>query len=140
MRAKLLANELAVPATATTAYSTPVLLTAANVGSVYGGDEAVPGEDLAFSSSGSGVVAVHLEGATFAAGDTVFVQVSNNYYADGGSGETWTTVATATPGALTTKSKPLYLDRVPFGEAMRLGITTTGATGVGSVSADILTD
>lgn len=137
MRSKLLASELAYTANATV-NSTPILLVAAAVGSVFAGDEAVPGEDMAFPSSGSGVVAVSLEGVTSGAGDSINVQVSNNYYADSGSGESFSTSASYTPGALTTTSKTIYLDNVPFGEAMRLQNISTHTAGAGKTSAYLL--
>src|SRR5579863_8302592 len=108
MRSLLVTLGMTYPTTATTANSTPVLLTAANVGSVYGGQAAVPGEDMGFPSSGNAVLEVSLEAATTAAGDTINFQVSNNYYADSGSGETFTTVATITPGALGANSWRSY--------------------------------
>jgi hypothetical protein len=140
MRALQLLSEFAYPATATTSNANAVVFTAANVGSVFGGQESVPGEDMGFPSSGSGVVAVELEGVTAAAGDTITIQVSNNYYLDSGSGETFTTVKTVTLPALTTKSKTIFVDRVPWGEAVRVSITTTGATGAGTVSAYALSE
>jgi hypothetical protein len=140
MRALLLVSEFTYPTTATTSNTTPILLTAANVGSVYGGQSAVPGEFTVFSSSGSGVCAIELEGVTSAAGDTIAVQVSNNYYADSGSGESFTASQTYTLPALTTKSKTIFLDKVNFGEAVRLSITTTGTSGAGTVSAYLLAD
>ena len=140
MRALQLLSEFTYPTTATTSNANAVVFTAANVGSVFGGQESVPGEDMGFPSSGSGVVAIELEGVTAAAGDTINVQVSNNYYLDSGSGETFTTVKTVTLPALTTKSKTIFVDRVPWGEAVRLSITTTGVTGVGTVSAYALSE
>lgn len=135
MRALLLTLGMTYPVTAITGTSTPILLVAAPVGSVFAGDEAVPGEDMGFPSSGNAVVEVYLEAATTAAGDTINVQTSQNYYADSGSGETFTTVATITPGVLTTSWRSFALDRVPLGEAVRLSITATGTTGAGKVSA-----
>lgn len=137
MRSKLLASDLAVTANAA-AHSTPILLVAAAVGSVFAGQEAVPGEDMAFPSSGSGVVALSLEGVTFGSGDTITVDVSNNYYADSGSGESFTVSATYTPGALTSISKTVFLDNVPYGEAMRVTVNSTHSTGAGKVTAYLL--
>lgn len=139
MRALLLTLGMTYPTTAITGTSTPILLVAAAIGSVFAGDEAVPGEDMGFPSSGTAVVEVSLEAVTSVAGDTINVQVSNNYYLDSGSGETFTTVATITPGGLGANSwRSYFLDRVPLGEAMRLSITATGTTGLGKVSAYLL--
>lgn len=140
MRALQILSEFAYPTTATTSNSNAVVLTAANVGSVFGGQAAVPGEDMAFPSGGTPVVAVELEGVTAAAGDTINVQVSNNYYLDAGSGETFVTQKTITLPVLVTKSKTFFLDRVQMGEAVRLSITTTGTTGLGTVSAFLLSE
>jgi hypothetical protein len=141
MRAKLLVSEFAYPTTATTSNSTPILLTAANVGSVYGGQAAVPGEDMGFPSSGSAVVAVELEGVTCAAADVINIQASTNYYADSGAGETFvTTGTTGALSALTTKSKTIFVDALSLGEAVRISITTNGVTGVGTVSAYLLSN
>lgn len=138
MRALLICSELAITANATTT-STPILLVAAAVGSVFAGDEKVPGEDLAFSSSGSGVVALSLEGATFSGTtSTIVVKTSQNYYADSGSGETFTVAATYTPSALTTKSKTVYLDRVPLGEAVEISVISAHTGELGTVSAYLL--
>jgi len=137
MRSLLLALGASVTANST-ANSTPILLVAAPVGSVFAGDEAVPGEDMGFPSSGNAVVAVALEGATFGAGDSINIQVSNNYYADSGSGETFTTVATISPGALTTSNREYYLDRVSLGEAMRVQVISTHTSGTGKVTAYLL--
>ncbi len=137
MRALLLASEIAFTANSTT-HSTPILLVAAAIGSVFAGDEAVPGEDMGFPSSGNAVVAIELEGVTSGSGDTIIVESSQNYYSDSGSGETFTTVATFTPGALTTKSKTAFLDRVPLGEAVRISTISTHTAGTGTVSAYLL--
>lgn len=140
MRALQILSEFTYPTTATTSNSNAVVLTAANVGSVFGGQASVPGEDMAFPSGGTPVVAVELEGVTAAAGDTINVQVSNNYYLDAGSGETFVTQKTITLPVLVTKSKTFFLDRVQMGEAVRLSITTTGTTGLGTVSAFLLSE
>lgn len=139
MRSLLLASEVAYTANSTV-NSTPILLIAANVGSVYGGQAAVPGEDIAFSSDGTACVAIALEGVTSGAGDTINVQVSNNYYADSGSGESFTTAKSFSPGSLSTKSKTVYLDRVQLGEAVRLQTISTHTGAVGTVSAYLLND
>lgn len=139
MRALQIASEFTYPATAITSASTPVLLVAANVGSVFGGQEAVPGEDIAFSSSGSGVIAIELEGVTTTVGDTVNVQSSVNYYSTAGAAATYQTVKTVTLPALTTKSKTIFVDRALLGEAVRISITALGSVGVGTVSVYLLT-
>jgi hypothetical protein len=93
---------------------------------------------MGFPSSGTAVAVVNLEGATLAAADSINIQVSNNYYQDSGSGETFTTVKTITGTALTASNREFFLDLCPLGEAMRLSITTTGTTGAGAVSAYLL--
>lgn len=139
MRSLQLALGFTYPTTATTTYSTPILLTGANAGSVYAGAEAVPGEDMGFPSSGNACVNIDLEGVnTNGASDMILIQVSNNYYADSGSGETFTTVASITPGSLTGSNRSYYLDRVPLGEAVRVGVTATGTGGAGKVTAYLL--
>ncbi len=138
MRALLLASEIAFTANSTT-HSTPILLVAAGVGSDFAGDEAVPGEDMGFPSSGTAVVALSLEGVSNSTSGTVIVEASQNYYSDSGSGETFTTVATYTLGALTTKSKTVFLDRVPLGEAVRIStVSVHTADAGGTVSAYLL--
>lgn len=140
MRALSIVREFTYPATAITSNSSAIVLTATEVGTqLPDGDESVPGEDMGFPSSGSGVVVVDLEGVTSAAGDTINVQTSNNYYANLGGSPTYATVKTITLPALTTKSTAYYVDRCPLGEAVRISITATGTTGTGTVSATILT-
>lgn len=140
MRAIQICSEFTYPATAITTASAAVLLAAANVGSVYAGQEATPGEDMAFPTTGSCVAAIELEGVTSTAGDTINVQASQNYYAVSGSSPTYVTTKTATLPALTTKSKTIFLDRVGLGEAVRISITAVGAIGVGTVSAYLLSE
>lgn len=141
MRALQIVSEFTYPVTAITSPSSAVVLIAAEVGSQLPlGDEAVPGEDMGFPSSGSCVVAVELEGVTAPAGDTINIQTSNNYYAQLGGSPTYATVKTITLPALTTKSKTIFVDRVPLGEAVRLSITAAGTTGVGTVSAYLLSE
>ena len=139
MRALLLASEIAFTANTTT-HSTPILLVAAGVGSVFAGDEAVPGEDMGFPSSGTAVVAIELEGVTSGTSDTIIVEASQNYYSDSGSGESFATVATYTLGSLTSKSKTVFLDRVPLGEAVRLSVVSAHTGDTGTASAYLLSD
>jgi|GEM_PF-5256194 len=141
MRALQIVSEFAYPATATTSASSAIVLTAGEIGTQLPlGDEAVPGEDMGFPSSGSCVCAVELEGVTSNAGDTVNVQTSNNYYANLGGTPTYATVKSVTITGLTAKSKTLFLDRAPLGEAVRISITTTSTAGAGTVSAYLLSE
>lgn len=149
MRSKIVCQGVAAVSTGI-ATSTPILLIAANVGSYWAGDQAVPGEDMGFPSSGNAVVAVVLDDVAMAAGDTIKVLTSNNYYADDGSGETFAAVATFTAtttypggtvgtpgsGAHTT----IFLDRVPLGEAMEVSLTLAGCSDGGSFSAYLLSN
>jgi hypothetical protein len=137
MRALLVCSELSVSANSTV-HSTPILLVAGAVGSVFAGDEAVPGEDMAFPSSGSCVVAVSLEGVTSGSGDSLTVDASVNYYSDSGSGETFTASKTYTPGTLSAKSKTVFLDQVALGEAIRVSYTSTHSSGAGTITAYLL--
>jgi hypothetical protein len=147
MRVKTLVQGLAC-SSAGTATSTPILLVAANVGSYWAGDQAVPGEDMGFPSSGNCVVVVNLSQVVMAAGDTIVIKTSNNYYADDGSGESFSAVATFTatttfPGgtagaAFEGSNTDIYFDRVPLGEAMEISITLAGSADNGSLSAYLL--
>ncbi len=141
MRAKTICTSLAVSANAT-ATSTPVLLVAAPVGSKFAGQEAVPGEDMAFPSSGNAVLALVFEGVTLTLADTIVVNVSNNYYADSGSGETFTAAYTYTVASagLSSYSSTHFVDQVALGEAIEVAITSGHSSGAGSVSAYLLSN
>jgi hypothetical protein len=146
MRAKLLCSNLAV-ASGSSSVSSPITLIALPVGTYAAGpgEEKVPGEDMAFSSGGSAVVALCLQGLELEAGDSIQVMASNNYYADSGSGETFTAVGTytqATSDASTVFNGVVFLDKVNLGEAMYVKITSAGTAGgaVGQVSAYLLTN
>ncbi len=141
MRAKTICTDLAVSANGT-ATSTPILLVAAPVGSVFAGDEAVPGEDMAFPSSGTAVVALVFEGVTLTLADTVQVLVSQNYYADSGSGETFVASYTYTvPSAgLSSYNATKFIDQVALGEAVEVKIVSGHTSGAGSISAYLLSN
>lgn len=138
MRAKTICTDLTCALGTNT--STPVLLVAAAVGSVFAGDEAIPGEDMAFPSSGNAVLALEFNGVTLTLADTIVVNTSNNYYADSGSGETWVAQYTYTvPSAgLSGYSVTKFIDKFPLGEAIEVVITSGHSSGAGSISAYLL--
>lgn len=145
MRAKSLCTQLAVSGGASTS-STPILLIAGGHFAAYG-DSNVPGEDMAFPSSGNAVVALSLEAAadstgsgfSLTSGGSIFIQTSNNYYSDSGSGETFATVATYAPsGGITGVGHVVFLDKVPLGEAVLVKITSVVTADVGYVTATLL--
>ena len=139
MRAKTLCTALAVTG-AGTATSTPILLIAGGHFKNYG-DSNVPGEDMAFPSSGNAVVALSLSVFTLASGGSVVVQTSNNYFSDSGSGETFATVATYAPaGGITSDSEVVFLDKVPLGEAVQVVITSVLTADTGKVTATLLSN
>jgi len=131
------------PTATSTSSSTPILLIAGGHFVNYG-DSNVPGEDMAFPSSGTAVVALVLSDLTLQAADTIAVQVSQNYYADSGSGETFAnaknglfTATTTFPGA-TALDTTIYLDNVSLGEAVRITVTAAGTVTGGQISAYLL--
>lgn len=144
MRSKLLCQNLAVTSGSSSS-SSNILLVAAPTGTFAAGagEQKKPGEDMAFPSSGSAVVALILQGLELEVGDTIQVMASNNYFLDSGSGETFTAVGTytqATSDASTVLNTTVFLDNVSLGEAMYVKITSAGAVGgaVGQVSAYLL--
>lgn len=139
MRAKTIVADLAIVANSTTT-STPILLVAAPVGSVFAGDEAVSGEDMAFPSSGNAVLALVFDEVTLSLADTVAVLTSVNYYADSGSGETFTAQYTYTvPSAgITAYSSTKFVDKLPLGEAIEVSVVSGHSSGAGSISAYLL--
>ena len=139
MRAKTVCTDLAVSA-GSSAVSSAILLIAGYTGSQVG--EAVPGEDLAFSSSGSAVVAISYNAAILESGDTIALFGSNNYYSDSGSGETFSALGTYTwPTAESSVSQTgvVFLDRVPLAEAVYVKVTAAGASASGTVTVTLLT-
>lgn len=140
MRAKVLATALEVTG-AGTATSTPILLIAGNVGSFWAGDQSVPGEDMGFPSSGSCVVALSLQDVSLESGGEINVLTSNNYYADDGSGESFSIVASYNPsGGLSSAYQTVFLDRVPLGEAVELQIVSVHTADAGYVTAYLLSN
>jgi hypothetical protein len=146
MRSKMICQGFAVTANSTSS-STPILLIAGGHFVNYG-DSNVPGEDMAFPSSGAAVVALVLSDVVLSAGDTIAVQVSQNYFADSGSGETFAnakngvfTATTAFPGATAgLDSTTIFLDNVSLGEAVRVTVTSSITAGAGAVSAYLLSN
>lgn len=137
MRSKLVCNALSVSA-ASSAISSAILLIAGYTGSQVG--EAVPGEDLAFSSSGSCVLCLSFDAVILEGGDTIALYGSNNYYSDSGSGETFSALATYTwpsTESSVAQSGVAFVDKVPLAEAVYIKITNA-ASGAGSVSAWLL--
>ena len=144
MRALKVADAFACVANAST-YSTPVVLVAGFVGSPAGNDQAVPGEDLGFPSSGNAVLACYLSGVTLAStGSTLVYQTSVNYYSAtvAGTSVTYTTQETILNGAndVSALTDVQFIDRVPLGEAVRVGWISTHSSDAGSVSAYLLSN
>jgi hypothetical protein len=144
MRSKMICQAFAPTATSTSS-STPILLIAGGHFANYG-DSNVPGEDMAFPSSGSAVVALVLSDLTLTAADTIAVQVSTNYFSDSGSGETFAnakngvfTATTTFPGA-SALDTTIFLDNVSLGEAVRITVTAAGTVTGGLVSAYLLSN
>lgn len=143
MRAKALCTALAISG-AGTVTSAPVLLIAGGAFANYG-QENVPGEDMGFPSSGSCVVCLAFDGTSLAtggeqltSGGSVNIQTSNNYYADSGSGETFTTVATYAPAGGIVGNRVAFLDRVPLGEAILVQVVSVVTADQGAVTAYLL--
>jgi hypothetical protein len=141
MRSKTVCTKLAV-SSGSSAVSSAILLIAGYIGTVVG--EAVPGEDMAFASDGTCVLALSLNSVVLESGDTIALYGSNNYYLDSGSGETFAALATYTwPTAESSvaESGVVFIDRVPLAEAVYLRIqsaNTGGGTSSGDVSAYLL--
>ena len=143
MRALALCTSLAVSG-AGTVTSTPILLIAGGHFANYG-DSNVPGEDMAFPSSGTAVVALSIMAQSAATGDlltsgaSINILTSNNYFKDSGSGETFASVASYAPaGGISTKTPTVFLDRVPLGEAVCVQIVSVTTADTGFVTAYLL--
>lgn len=141
---KICANQ-AVVANATT-NTTAVLLIAGFVGvAADGGGAAVPGEDMGFPSSGDAVLAAYLSAVDMnSTGSTINYQTSVNYYSQTvlGNSPTYTTQQVIFNGAAgsTSYTGPLYFDRVPLGEAVRLSIVSDHTADAGKVTAYLLSN
>lgn len=143
MRSKKIVDQFACVANAST-YSTAVVLTAGFVGvAADGGGATVPGEDMGFPSSGTAVLACYTSAVTLAStGSTLVYQTSVNYYSQtvAGNSPTYVTEQVILNGAsdISAITDLQYFDKVPLGEAVRLGWISTHSADAGTVSAYLL--